>query len=216
MTTPLPQLLSRLDDALTDGRDVTAQPWLWRPLLHLLATGDPASPEDIATATRRPVDDVRAMLTELPSLEFDEHGRVVGSGITLRPTPHRFEVDKRTLYTWCALDTLIFPGILGRTAHVTSPCHATGDPIRLTVKPEQITNLEPATAVVSLVAPDPGAPIRAGFCNHVHFFRSSEAAHPWLAEHPDAAVLPVQNALELGHRLAAAHPETADPQQACC
>jgi hypothetical protein len=37
--------------------------------------------------------------------EYDAHGRVVfGSGLTLRPNPHRFEVDGRTLYTWCALD----------------------------------------------------------------------------------------------------------------
>lgn len=216
MSTEVPPLTARLDAALTDSADITAQPWLWRPLLQLLATGAPASAEDIATATGRQVNDVRDALAGLPSLEFDEQGRVVGSGITLRPTPHRFEIDGRTLYTWCALDTLIFPAILGRTAQISSPCQATGDLVHLTVAPGQVVSIDPPTAVVSLVVPEPNSPVRTAFCNHVHFFRSPQAAQPWLDEHPDAAVLPVQDALGLGQRLAAARPGTSESQQCDC
>jgi alkylmercury lyase len=66
------------------------------------------------------------MLADLPDLETDEQGRIVGSGLTLRPTPHRFALDGRQLYTWCALDTLIFPVVLGQGATVESPCHGAG------------------------------------------------------------------------------------------
>lgn len=97
MTTQASQLADRLDAALDASVDVTAQRWLWRSLLHLLATGAPASPEDIATVTGRPLEEVCAALAALPSIELDDHGHVVGCGITLRPTPHRFQVDGRTL-----------------------------------------------------------------------------------------------------------------------
>lgn len=62
------------------------------------------------------------MLADLPDLETDVQGHIVGSGLTLRPTPHRFTIDGRQLYTWCALDTLIFPAVLGQVATVEAPC----------------------------------------------------------------------------------------------
>ncbi|WP_406011622.1 organomercurial lyase [Streptomyces sp. NBC_00637] len=46
-------------------------------------------------------------------------------------------------YTWCALDTLIFPGVLGVTAHVESPCQTTGILVRLTVAPACATVARP-------------------------------------------------------------------------
>lgn len=46
--------------------------------------------------------------------------------------------------------------------------------------------------------------MRSAFCNQVHFFASAAAAGPWLREHPDAAVLPVREAFDLGRRLTAA------------
>jgi Alkylmercury lyase/MerR family regulatory protein len=54
-------------------------------------------------------------------------------GLTLNPTPHRFELNERVLFTWCALDSLMFPGLIGQTAQVQSPCASTGTPIGVTV-----------------------------------------------------------------------------------
>jgi len=67
---------------------------------------------------------MHAALASLPSIELDTQGRLIGMGITLNPTPHRFDVEGIHLYTWCALDTLIFPALIGRTANVTSPATA--------------------------------------------------------------------------------------------
>jgi len=96
------------------------------------------------------------------------------------------------------LDTLAFPAVLGHTARVTSPCRATGEPVRLTVTPDGPTDVEPATAVVLLVTPDAPTSVRASFCNQVHFVASADAAKGWLSEHPDARVLPVADAFEIG------------------
>jgi len=84
-------------------------------------------------------------------------------------------VDDRTLYAWCALDTLLCPMLLDRPATVESGCAATAVPIRLVVTSTGISELDPPDAVVSLVAPGPGD-LRASFCVNVNFYASSEVA----------------------------------------
>lgn len=118
----LDQLAQRLATAFTHGSGAEALTPLLRLVLRLLARGRPVDPDDIAAATGRPPADVLAALRQQPSVEWDEAGRVVGLGLTLRPTPHRFEVDGRTLFTWCALDTLVFPALLG-ARHVAVSGH---------------------------------------------------------------------------------------------
>lgn len=190
---------------------------LSRPLLVLLARGEPVSVDDLTAATGLSSGQVQAMLADLPDLETDEQGRVVGSGLTLRPTPHRFIIDSRQLYTWCALDTLIFPAVLGQAATVESPCHGTGATVRLTVDPlAGVTSVEPQTAVVSIVTPAQQRSIRTAFCNQVHFFVSHTAAQPWLAEHPGMTVLPVADAHRLGQSLIPALLKTAITRPDCC
>lgn len=202
MTADIQQLAARIGDSLNDTQDTGAHPWLRNALLKNLADGEPVSVDRLAATTGHTAEEVHEALADLPDTEYDDAGRIVGSGITLNPTPHRFTVDGRTLYTWCALDTLIFPAVLGRTAHVESSCHATAAPVRLTVTPTGVTAIEHSTAVVSIVTPDEMTSLRASFCNHVHFFAGADAARAWLAEHPGMSVLPVADAHQLGRPLA--------------
>ncbi|WP_072689141.1 organomercurial lyase MerB [Rhodococcus marinonascens] len=200
MDTQAQQLTASLTAAFNGG-GASSRPWLWQPLLQVLAQGRPVTVEQIAQATGRTADKVREALTDSPDTEYDEHGSIVGSGLTQNPTPHRYETGGHTLYTWCAMDTLIFPTVLAATAHVNSPCHATGTPVRLTVEPDRVTSVEPATAVVSIVTPNTCASIRAAFCNQVHFFADPESATDWLDQHPGATVMPVADAYDLGRPL---------------
>ena len=98
---------------------------------------------------------------------------------------------------------------------MTSPCHATGTPVRLSVEPDRVTSVEPATAVVSIVTPDAHASIRTAFCNQVHFFATPETAMDWLEKRPGAAFLPVADAYQLGQPLAEAL-LTGDTPPGCC
>jgi alkylmercury lyase len=214
MSTDIAHLAARIGDSL-GPRSVNMPPWLWRPLLQLLALGEPVTAADLAAATGHPVQDVQQALATLPDTEYDEQGRIVGHGITLRPTPHHFQVGGRALFTWCALDTLIFPAVLGQPALVQSPCHGTGVVVHLTVEPDKITSVDPATAVVSIVTPDACSSIRTAFCNQVHFFASPVAAQPWLDHHPGATILPVGEAFALGDPLTQTL-LTADGEGACC
>lgn len=96
----------------------------------------------------------------------------------------------------------MFPLILARPVRVFSTCPATGTEIQLTADPEQVTDLEPATAVVSQVpAPEDGCGVRAPVCDQGHFFASAQAAAGWQRRHPDSVVLPVADGHAFGRRL---------------
>jgi alkylmercury lyase len=174
---------------------------LYRELILLLAEGQPVSPERAASVLGPAREETLELLHQRPSTEWDGAGNIVGAGLTLRPTPHRFKLRDCTLYTWCALDSLMFPGLVGQTVHVESPCASTDRPVRVTVMPEGMKHLEPPDAVVSLVAPEASPDVRRVFCDYVNFFYSAEAATGWLAEHPGATTLPVAEAYQLGRRL---------------
>jgi alkylmercury lyase len=130
---------------------------------------------------------------------------VVSAGLSLLPTSNRFEVHGHVLFTWCALDALIFPVWTQRSAQVSSSCPVTGQPIHLTVTPERLEHFDPPSGVLSLLIQDGLATccnIREAFCSFSHFFASREAASKWLSEYPDAHLLSIEEAFTLGQKLA--------------
>ena len=174
---------------------------LFEQLAQLLARGRPVAPELLARLLHRGLDEVRAVLQAHPELEYDTRGNLVGSGLTLVPTTHQFQVEQRTLFAWCAFDTLTYPVELHLSAQVTSRCPVTGSSIQLMVTPEQVLDLDPGEAQVSLVV-DVAAEccynVREDVCNYGHFFASREAATPWQAAHPQAVILSVEEAYQVG------------------
>lgn len=193
--------ISHVTERLATG-ETGMQPWLWLPLMKLLALGDPVDITDLAAATGRPVEEIRAALEAMADTEYDGSGRIVGQGLTQRPTQHRFEVGGEQLYTWCALDTLIFPTLLAAPARIESAYKSTGTPVRVRVDSSGVTSVEPATAVVSLVNPEDMSSVRSSFCNQVHFFASPEEAGPWLENHPGGTAIPVDEAYRLASTMA--------------
>lgn len=185
-------------------------------LIRLVAEGDPVPLSRLAAEADLPEDQVAAWLRAQPGTDWDEHGRLVGFGLTQRATRHRFVVDARELFTFCAADTLLFPPILGKPASVVSTCQATGETILVEVTPEAVTSVEPATAVVSHVQLRAGCgDIRAAMCDHGFFFRTADAADQWRQDHPEGIVLSVEEffthglaaARDLGWGTAPADPE---------
>ena len=186
-----------------------SNPWermaYFLPLMRLLSRGDPVTTEQLATVLGRPETRVADALRQFEDVVYDEEGRIVGAGLSLLPTPYRFEVQGHVLYTWCALDTLIFPVWLGCSAQVSSACPATGTPIHLRVSPERLEHLDPLTGVMSLLIQEGLATccnIREAFCAYSQFFASRQAASIWQASHPDGHVLSIVEAFTLGQERA--------------
>ena len=167
------------------------------PLLRLIARGRPVDLAELAAKSGQPASDLERILRAQPGTEWDDEGRLVGFGLSLRPTAHRYLVGGHTLYTWCATDTLFFTVILGIDAVAESTCPATGQPIRLEVTPDAVASVSPVGAVVSqrhrgsLVAN-----LRADVCDHGHFFASEAAANAWVEAHPGGEILSVTEAFD--------------------
>ncbi len=174
---------------------------LFGQLVQLLVQGHPVAPELLARILHRDLDEMHSILQAHPELEYDAQGNLVGSGLTLVPTMHQFQVEQRTLFAWCAFDTLTYPVELHLSAQVTSRCPVTGRSIHLTVTPEQVLDLDPGEAQVSLVVDVVAgccSNVRKDVCNYGHFFASREAATPWQAGHLQAVILSVEEAYQVG------------------
>lgn len=170
-------------------------------LVRAIAKGAPVSIQDLADTASLPVSAAERMLRTQPGTDWDEHGRLVGFGLTLRPTAHRYTVAGRMLYTFCATDALLFTHILGEPAVAESNCPKTSIPIRIELTPRSVVSIDPPAAVVSqLFDRSLLADIRHNVCDHGHFFASADAASGWVGEHPDGRVLAVADAFEQSRR----------------
>jgi alkylmercury lyase len=166
-------------------------------ILRLIARGRPVDLAELAAEPGQLAPDLERALRAQPGTEWDDDGRLVGFGLSLRPTAHRYLVGGHTLYTWCATDALLFTVILGTDAVAESTCPATGQAIELEITPNAVTSVSPPAAVVSQRhRGDLAANLRADVCEHGHFFASAAAASAWVAAHPDGVILSVTDAFD--------------------
>jgi alkylmercury lyase len=204
---PLPPDLDQVSEEIVNAlpRLSAADQKLAIKLYRLLAEGKPVSRERLAQAVNSPIAEVRQTLNEWPGVYYDENDRVIGFwGLTVKETRHRFEVNSRTLYTWCAWDTLFIPELLNATAHVTSTCATTDETIRLTVSPTAVEACVPSDVVVSFLIPDKTKfqeNIIASFCHFVFFFRDREAGGKWVSEHEGTFLLSLKDAITVGKKM---------------
>ncbi len=180
-------------------------------LYRELAKGSPVSAEQFAAALDVPVATAENLLARDSIRSFiypDEDGRVLGfGGLAAAPMPHKFDLDGRTLWTWCAWDSLFIPEILGEQAEVESRDPETGATIRLTVAPDGVRSQEPETTFVSFIAPDAeqfnssADNLMGSFCHFVFFFESRESGEAWAAKHEGTFLLTLDEAADLAKRL---------------
>lgn len=165
--------------------------------IRLLVQSGPVRMDNLASAADRPDHEVEGFFRSQDSSEWDKQGRLVGFGLSLRPTQHHYFVAGRDFYTWCATDTLLFTVILQRPAVAVSSCPATNQTIRLEMSGDGVTSVTPKATVVSQAYnAEPIADLRGEICDHGHFFASPAAASHWAAEHPQGQILSVAEAFE--------------------
>ena len=85
-------------------------------LYRELAKGQAVDADQMAQALGVSPDEARALLAKdsIRALVYpDDKGRVLGfGGLAAAQMQHRFDVRGRTLWTWCAWDSLFIPEIL--------------------------------------------------------------------------------------------------------
>lgn len=136
-------------------------------------------------------------------MHADDEARIVAfQGLSVVETPHRLRVDGRTLYAWCAWDTLFLPELIGRPAAIWSTCGATGTTISLRVGREGPTDVSPPGTVLSFLLPGSrfGDYTVASFCSFIHYFYSPEAAEEWIAERLGTFVISIEDGFDIGRR----------------
>ncbi len=170
-------------------------------LYRLLAKGEPVSPGRVAQHLDLSTSLVREVLNSWPAVYFDDEKSVIGFwGLAVQETPHRFKVDGRQLYAWCAWDSLFIPELLGKTAEVESTCPISGQTISLTVGPRRVESFSPDGVVVSFLSPTTSFDMKiiVNFCHYILFFSSEETGKKWIADHEDTFLLGVEDAYEIG------------------
>ncbi|HKV59938.1 MAG TPA: organomercurial lyase [Ktedonobacteraceae bacterium] len=196
---PLETIVERLSEQLRCEQEA-----LCTQIIHQVARGKPVTPAALQASLQVSQDELEHRLADLPDTEVDPHGNVVGWGVTLVPTRHRFQIDGKLLFTWCAFDTVLFPPSLLAEARVQSTCPVTGHPITFVATSSgTIKNLAPASSIMSLIIPaERSECVRATFCEQSLFFESEQAASTWLTSHPEAIVLSIEEAALVGKLVA--------------
>lgn len=167
-------------------------------LLSRLAKGKPVTTDDVAESFGYPKLLVKASFWMNPptkNFDFNEEGEIIGSGLTLKETKHHFKISGHDMFTWCALDTLLFPLMMKESAHVISSCSVTGTQIALTVSPDGIIDLKPEGAVLAFVIPtleEAKSDIQKYLCHLANFFKDAEAAAKFKEQYPTALILPIE------------------------
>ncbi len=169
-------------------------------LLQLLQNGKPVAPDELASAVGLEVG-VAEKLAKRLGAEFDDDGNLVGWGLTLVPTPHKYWANGHDLYAWCAADTISFPSILNHTAVIESPDPISGEIIQLTVTPVGVRGLTPSSAVVSWSLDSDLDNIRGSFCNLTHYFASRETAEQYVSDRPGLVIVSVDSVFEAASML---------------
>jgi alkylmercury lyase len=180
-------------------------------LYHELARGSAVTSEQLGRALHVSGSDADALLDRpcIRSLTYrDAQGQIVGfGGLAVVPMHHTMRVGNRTLWTWCAWDSLFIPEILECRAEVESTDPETGRRVQLTVTPDGIDHADPEGAVVSFIAPEPRAfdesarNAMASFCHYIFYFESRDSGDRWTARHAGTFLYSLGDAVELARRL---------------
>ena len=200
MSTPDPEKLSELMAGVFPAMDSDEQA-IALALYRLLAKGSPVAPEQICHKLGLPAGQINDTLNAWPGVFFDEDRHIIGFwGLSLRETPHRLEVNGKTVYGWCAWDTLFIPELIGTSAQVVSTCPVSGLEIRLVVSPMDIEYVNPECVTVSFLVPGKSEfqeDIVTSFCHFVYFFADSVAAERWTVTRPGTFLLPLKDAFRV-------------------
>lgn len=178
-------------------------------LHHQLSKGQPLTIAQLAQALGVSADAAETLVREStlsPFIHTDKVERIAGfDGLTVVPTHHQLTVNERTLWAWCAVDSLFIPELVGEPAKVESRDPETGELVRLTVSPAGIEAMEPSGIAVSMMRPNAwdltsADRIMASACHFIFFFASRASGERWQLKNPETVLLSLDEAFVFAKR----------------
>lgn len=170
-------------------------------LLRTLAEGEPVSAAMLAERTGQLPAEAAGFIDRLPGIYRDDDGRVIGMwglAVTEFP-PHRYRIDGRQLFTWCAWDPFILTDWLGGTAEVSSVDAHTKEPVGFRLADGRVVDLSHPGVVLSFkLVNEWTSDVIGSFCHFVHYFTDERSARVWTDAHPGTFVLSLDDAITLG------------------
>jgi len=143
-------------------------------------------------ATKEKADSLLELLGEL-----NENDEITAfSGLSITPTNHKFIVQGKTLYTWCALDAILFTEWLDVSSQIISQDPIDNSLIELNIDCDHLVSSNPYPIFLSLVEKMDSCNIRGSFCNHVFFFASEQTAKQWLDSNANGKILTLEDLFE--------------------
>jgi alkylmercury lyase len=170
--------------------------------MQALARAKPVSPAQLAHLWEMPLDQVKTILGqagESGQVEINDSGDVIGAVLSLNPTQHEVSIDNNRLYAWCAFDAIFAPGVVGKPARIVSRDPVTGETIRITITLAGVEEVEPETAVVSVLGPNLEMQVgpEGPRCTQMLFFGSHDSADQWQWKHSGVSILIIGEAFEI-------------------
>ncbi len=163
---------------------------------HLL-TGKSLSVEQFAEMLEKSTSEGKEILSLHGEVDANH---VVGFlGLSLRKTNHKMKFNGKTIYTWCAADTLMFPQYLSFSAQIESKDPITSDLVKLSVNENFLDWTNPVPLYISWMKMADSCDIRQSFCNHSSFFSAKESADKWLQENPGGKISLVEEFFQYAH-----------------
>tara|TARA_R110002049_G_scaffold303028_1_gene496992 strand:+ start:2651 stop:3250 length:600 start_codon:yes stop_codon:yes gene_type:complete len=129
--------------------------------------------------------------------ECNENNQITAfSGLSLTPTPYKFIVQNKTLYTWCALDAILFTEWLDVSSQIISHDPIDNAAIELNIEGDHLMSTDPYPLYISLVDTMDNCNIKGSFCNHVSFWASEQTANQWLKDNPTGKIVTIDDFFE--------------------
>tara|TARA_R110001583_G_scaffold38171_2_gene123320 strand:+ start:8163 stop:8762 length:600 start_codon:yes stop_codon:yes gene_type:complete len=129
--------------------------------------------------------------------ERNENNQITAfSGLSLTPTQHKFIVQNKVLYTWCALDAILFTEWLDVSSQIISRDPIDNSLIGLNIECDHLISTNPYPLYVSWVSAMNKCNIKGSFCNHVSFWASKQTADQWLQNNPEGKIVTIDDFFE--------------------
>lgn len=174
------------------------------PGFPLLAQGRPVSVEDLAQAAGTEVGKIESAV-DAARCERDAKGRLIDLyGMTLTPSVHRLEIDRKILFGCCALWAHVIPKLVDTSVRVESVDPVRHELVRLSVSPKAIESVDPPGAAATLAVATQETIDRdvcGAFCCQVRHFVSRESAEVFAAGRPNCHVVELSELQEAAEQL---------------